>query len=96
MEDKIDISAIDKLASLSMLYFNDEEKNHLLGEVNGIIEMLDKCAEFNVVSVPTERSVKFSELREDEVVQSMDIETTMQGVDSRIKDYFGVDKVVDL
>ena len=96
MEDKIDMSMIDKLSKLSMLYFTDEEKEHLLGEVNGIVEMLNKCGEFNVSSNPNERRVKFSELREDEVCESMDIDTAFQDVNSRIKDYYAVDKVVDL
>ena len=69
---------------------------HLLGEVNGIVEMLNKCGEFNVSSNPNERRVKFSELREDEVCESMDIDTAFQDINSRIKDYYAVDKVVDL
>ena len=96
MEEKITIEKIDKLAGLSMLFFTDEEKQHLLKEVNGIVEMLNKCGEFNVASVPNERRVKYTELREDEVQESLDIETTLEGVNSRIKDHFAVDKVVDL
>lgn len=96
MEEKISTEKIDKLASLSMLFFTDEEKANLTKEVNGIIEMLDKCGEFNVVSAPNERRVKYAELRDDEVQESMDIDTTMEGVNSRIKDYFAVDKVVEL
>ena len=96
MEEKITTATIDKLASLSMLYFSDEEKENLKKEVSGIIEMLDKCGEISVVSPPNARSIKYSDLRIDEVTPGLDIDTTMEGVNSRVKDHFAVDKVVEL
>ena len=95
MEEKITTEKIDKLATLSMLYFTDEEKENFHSEVNGIVEMLDKCGEFNVTSLPNERRIKSSDLRTDEVKDSMHLETTMEGINSRVKDYFAVDKVVE-
>ena len=96
MEEKITVEQIEKLANLSQLYFTDEEKQKFKTEVSGIVEMLDKCGRFNVASVPNQRRVKYSELREDEIGESLDINVTMEGVKSRIKDHFAVDKVVDL
>jgi len=96
MEDKINIETIDKLAELSMLSFSDEEKQNFKKEVDGIIDMLNKCGNISVVSPPNERSIKYSDLRADEVKESLDIETTMEGISSCIDSHFAVDKVVEL
>lgn len=96
MEEKITIEEIEKLAALSQLYFTEEEKSNFKSEVNGIIEMLDKCEDICVSSVPNSRKIKYADLREDSVEEGLDIDTTMEGVGSRIKDHFAVDKVVDL
>ena len=96
MEEKIDNQKIEKLAELSMLYFDSEEKKRMKKEINGIIEMLDKCAKFNLSSHPSIRKNKCRDLREDVVKDGLDIETTMEGINSRQKDFFAVDKVVEL
>lgn len=95
MEEKITLEKIDKLSKLSMLYFDRSEKLKMQKEVNGIVEMLDKCADFNITSEPKQRKNKYKDLREDECISGLDIDTVFLGVESRQQDFFAVDKVVD-
>ena len=95
MEEKITIETIDKLADLSKLSFNDEEKQVLLGQVNDIITMLKDCDDVTVADSENVRTQRLRDLRDDEVVESMDISDALRNAPNAHNGYFVVPKVVD-
>ena len=95
MEEKITIETIDKLADLSKLSFNDEEKQVLLGQVNDIITMLKDCDDVTVTDSENVRTQRLRDLRDDEVVESMDISDALRNAPNAHNGYFVVPKVVD-
>jgi len=95
MEDKITITDIDYLADLSKLTFTDEEKQVLVKEVGGIIDMLNQCGEINIDS-QTEHNVQtLNDLRNDEVQEGMGIEDVFSATSLSRNGYFEVPKVVE-
>ena len=95
MEEKITIETIDKLADLSKLSFNDEEKQVLLGQVNDIITMLKDCDDVTVADSENVRTQRLRDLRDYEVVESMDISDALRNAPNAYNGYFVVPKVVD-
>ena len=72
-KEKITIELIDKLSDLSQLSFSEDEKELLIGEVSGIIEMLDKCDNVSVDdNTLLSREWRIADLRDDEIGESLD------------------------
>lgn len=93
-KEKITIETIDKLAQLSKLEFNPDEKNQMLSEVSGIIEMLDQCGNINVDLVGVKEIKTIEDLREDIVEASLDNEAALRNAPMSKSGYLGVPKVV--
>ena len=95
MREKISIEDIDKLSSLSKLEFTDEEKMVLVEEVDGIIDLLNQCADVEIGEEFKARVQNLRELRNDEVIQGMDSKDVFSSTDRCHDGYFSVPKVVD-
>ena len=95
-KEKITIELIDKLSDLSQLSFSEDEKELLIGEVSGIIEMLDKCDNVSVDdNTLLSREWRIADLRDDEIGESLDSSDVFKNAPMTKNGYFGVPKVVE-
>ena len=95
-KEKITIELIDKLSDLSQLSFSEDEKELLIGEVSGIIEMLDKCDNVSVDdNTLLSREWRIADLRDDEIGESLDGADVFKNAPMTKNGYFGVPKVVE-
>ena len=94
-KEKITTELIDKLSQMSQLSFSDEEKEVLVGEVSGIIDMLDQCGSIKVEASHRGRMCSIATLREDSIQESMDSEEVFRNAPMSSNGYFGVPKVVE-
>lgn len=94
-KEKITIETIEKLADLSQLEFTAEEKEKMLTEVTGIIEMLNKCGEVPVDKSNSCEEMGINDLREDEILDSIDSSDAFRNSPISKNGYFGVPKVVE-
>ena len=95
MKETITINEIDKLCDLSKLEFCDEDKQVLLREVAGIIEMLNQCDEVNITNLCNTTVQNLRDLREDEVGQEMENQDVFSATCHASNGYFIVPKVVE-
>ena len=95
MRTKITIEDIDKLSSLSKLTFTDEEKEVLVKEVDGIVDLLDQCGNVVIDQDYKMQVQKLINLRNDEVEQGMDVQDVFSATDRCHDGYFTAPKVVD-
>lgn len=95
MKEEITLKEIDRLAELSGLSFSQQEKEKLLGEVNGIVNMLNKCDQVETIDAKIDDAIAISELRDDVVQESLDLKDTFLNTQNQKKNYFVVPKVVD-
>ena len=95
MKETITINEIDKLCDLSKLEFSDEDKQILLKEVSGIIEMLNQCDGVEIVNSNTLATQNLRHLREDEVGQEMETDDVFAATRHANNGYFVVPKVVE-
>ena len=95
MREKISVEDIDKLSCLSKLIFTDEEKQVLVNEVDGIIDLLNQCADVEIGEEYKTAVQSLRDLRNDEVVQGMDVKDVFSATDRCHDGYFSVPKVVD-
>ena len=95
-KENITIELIDKLSDLSQLSFSESEKEVLIGEVSGIIEMLDKCGNVSVDdNTLVLRECGIADLRADEVRESMSDADVFKNAPMTKNGYYGVPKVVE-
>ena len=95
MREKIKLEDIDKLSSLSKLEFTDEEKQVLVNEVDGIIDLLDQCGNVEISEEYKSPVQSLRNLRNDEVVQGLDSQDVFSATDRCHDGYFCVPKVVE-
>jgi len=95
MKEKITINDIDRLSHLSKLKFTQEEKEKLVGEVNGIINMLNQCDDVKIDGAIDTQMQKLSSLREDNVKEDMNTHDVFVNSNNCNNGYFVVPKVVD-
>ncbi len=88
---------IDKLADLSKLEFNGDEKEKLKTDLNKIITFIDKLNELDTKNVEPLifMSNEVNMLREDEVKQTITHEEAMLNAPSKDSDYFRVTKFLE-
>lgn len=94
-KEKITIETIEKLAEISQLEFSMEEKERLVGEVSGIIDMLDQCGNFQADNLVCETKLSIKDLREDVVKFGLGTEDALKNAPISKQDYLGVPKVVN-
>ena len=91
----ISVTDIEHLAELSALRFNEEEMQRMVGEVSGIIEMLNACAEVKVDNPEEVTVIGLESLRDDESTQNLSRDVVFQNSVSNDSGYFVVPKVVE-
>lgn len=94
---QIDKNTVDKLAELSRLEFNEEEKTELINDLNRILELVNKLNEIDTTGV--EPLIYMSEeknvLRKDEVEHTLSHHDALLNAPKKDSDYFRVPKVLD-
>lgn len=94
-KEKITVATVDKLAHLSQLSLSAEERKRFVGEISGIVEMLDKCGEVKTGDVKENLSSTLSDLREDVVREGLSNADALKNAPVSKQGYFGVPKVVN-
>ena len=92
----IDIKDIKHLAELSALEFSDEELLQFVPEFNNILSMINEINQVNVDSgLVINNAVDVSDLRADEVQESMPQDLALINAPKQRKGCFNVPRVVD-
>jgi len=91
----ISLSDIEHLAEMSGLDFSDDEKVVMQGQVEGILDMLNGCAEADMVEECHSKSIGLAELRDDAVHVSLTPEQVFENTPNAHKGFIVVPKVVD-
>jgi len=88
---------VDKIATLSRLYFEEEEKNKLTETLNGILGHFDKLSELDTENVePLTHILPVKNvMRHDEVKQSFDEETSLANAPKHNRGHFVIPKVIE-
>lgn len=94
-KEKITIETIEKLADFSRLDFSVDEKEKLVDEVSGIIDMLNQCAEVETGVVSSLSCVTVEDLREDSVEPSLGKNDAFLNAPLSKNGYYGVPRVVE-
>ena len=95
MEKNITIEEIEKLAKLSKLQFSDDEKQTLIGEVDGIVKLLNGCDDVKIIDIQDKHAQGLCSLRSDEEKESMDVSDIFVNSNNCRNGYFVVPKVVE-
>ena len=87
---------IDKLALLSRLKFNDEEKKEIRNDLQRMISFVDKLNELDITGIEPliHMSDETSALREDEVKGQINREDAFKNAPDHDGQYFKVPKVI--
>lgn len=94
---QIDKNTVDKLAELSRLEFNEEEKTELINDLNRILELVNKLDEVDtsgiepLIYMTEEKNV----LRKDVVEHTLNHDDALLNAPKKDSDYFRVPKVLD-
>ena len=94
---KLDEKMVDKIAELSKLEFNDQEKSAILKDMNKMLEFVDQLKELDTDHVEPliHMSSEVNVLREDEVVETISQEEALKNAPSKDSTYFKIPKVLD-
>jgi len=93
----VDAKTVRKIAHLARIAVNDDEIEHLQGELNAILAFVDQLAELDVTGVEPMTSVTPMAMkkRTDVVTDGGDPERILKNAPAREGDYFVVPKVVE-
>lgn len=87
---------IDKLANLSKLQFEDEQKEEIRQDLSKIIAFVDKIEELDTEGVEplVHLSKEINILREDEVEETISQAQALKNAPSKDSDYFKISTVL--
>ena len=93
----VDAKTVDRLAELARLEFSDEEKKEIQGDLNRILELIDKMSEVDTDGVEPliYMTDEVASLREDIVKQQITQEEALKNAPDKDSDYIRVPKVLD-
>jgi aspartyl-tRNA(Asn)/glutamyl-tRNA(Gln) amidotransferase subunit C len=93
----VDASTVRRIAHLARIAVNDDEIEHLKGELNAILAFVEQLDEVDVAGVEPMTSVTSMEMkkRADVVTDGGDAEAILKNAPAREGDYFVVPKVVE-
>jgi aspartyl-tRNA(Asn)/glutamyl-tRNA(Gln) amidotransferase subunit C len=93
----VDAKTVRKIAHLARIAVNDDEIEHLQGELNAILAFVEQLAEVDVTGVEPMTSVTpmIMKKRADVVTDGGDPEAILRNAPAREGDYFVVPKVVE-
>jgi aspartyl-tRNA(Asn)/glutamyl-tRNA(Gln) amidotransferase subunit C len=93
----VDAKTVRNIARLARIAVNDDEIEHLQGELNAILAFVERLAEVDVTGVEPMTSVTPMSMkkRADVVTDGGDPEAILKNAPAREGDYFVVPKVVE-
>ncbi|NUM51923.1 MAG: Asp-tRNA(Asn)/Glu-tRNA(Gln) amidotransferase subunit GatC [Flavobacteriales bacterium] len=96
MNEKIDSKTVERIAELSKLEFNDEEKKSVQNNLNRILAFVEKLNEVNTTGI--EPLIYMVEekgtLREDEAKQTITQQEALKNAPKKDSDYFKVPRMI--
>lgn len=92
----IDKALVDRLAELSKLEFNEEEKTRVISDLQKIMNLIDKLNEVDVEGVEPLKYMNDEEIqwREDEIKGMITKAEALLNAPQKDSDYFKVPKVL--
>jgi aspartyl-tRNA(Asn)/glutamyl-tRNA(Gln) amidotransferase subunit C len=93
----VDANTVRDIAHLARIAVNDDEIEHLQGELNAILAFVEQLAEVDVTGVEPMTSVTpmVMKKRADVVTDGGDAEAILKNAPAREGDYFVVPRVVE-
>ena len=93
----VSLKDVDYVAKLARLEFNGEEKEKFAKDFNNILKFVDKLSEINTDNVDISiNSNEFNNaLRNDEVLESLNLKDVLSNSPDNENGYFKVPKVVE-
>ena len=93
----INQKTVQDIAHLARLEFNDEDEKEMMGEMNKILEWMNKLNEVNTEGVEPliHMSSELTVLREDQVSNELDHERALKNAPNKDSNYFRVPKVIE-
>ena len=87
---------VDNAAALARLYFTDEEKEEMIGTLNGILEYFDKLSDLDTEDIePLTHILPVQNvMREDEVKPSFDQKTALKNAPKHGRGHFVIPRVI--
>ncbi|MBB6612254.1 Asp-tRNA(Asn)/Glu-tRNA(Gln) amidotransferase subunit GatC [Pontibacter sp. Tf4] len=92
-----DIQTIRKLAHLARLEFNEEKEQEVLGDLNKILNWVDKLRELDTENIEplTHMTAEVNVMREDVAQNTITHEEALLNAPKKDSDYFRVPKVLE-
>lgn len=92
-----DIQTIRKLAHLARLEFNEEKEQEVLGDLNKILNWVDKLRELDTDNIEplTHMTAEVNVMREDAAKNTVTHEEALLNAPKKDSDYFRVPKVLE-
>jgi len=93
----VDADTVRRIAHLARIAVNEDEVEHLKGELNAILAFVEQLSEVNVDGVEAMTSVTpmRMEQRDDKVTDGEIPDSVLRNAPAREDDYFVVPKVVE-
>ena len=93
----VDIKTVERIATLSKLEFNDEEKKEITGDMN---RMLDFVEQLSAVDTEGVKPLIYmleeeAELRKDEVIETITQRDALKNAPEKDSDFIKVPKVIN-
>ena len=92
-----DIQTIRKLAHLARLEFSEEKEQEMLGDLNKILNWVDKLSELDTENIEplTHMTAEVNIMREDAAQNTVTHEEALLNAPKKDSDYFRVPKVLE-
>ena len=92
-----DIQTIRKLAHLARLEFSEEKEQEMLGDLNKILNWVDKLRELDTENIEplTHMTAEVNVMREDVAKNTITHEEALLNAPKKDSDYFRVPKVLE-
>ncbi len=94
---KLDEKIVDRIAELSKLEFNGNEKSEILKDMNLLLEFIGQLNEVDTDNTEPliHMSTEVNNLREDDVIESISQEEALKNAPSKDSTYFKMPKVLN-
>ncbi len=94
---RIDKEAVDKIAHLARLEFDNESKEQIIKDMNNMLAFVDKLNEIDTSNIEPliYMSDEVNALREDEVIQEITQAEALKNAAKHDSDYFKVPKMIE-
>ena len=94
---KIDTKIVDEVAHLARLEFNDEAKNEIVADMNGMLSFIDKLNELDTTNIEPliYMTDEVNVLRDDEPIISITQAEALKNAPKKDSDYYKAPKVIE-